>query len=47
MRLISFAVENHKNFKEKQGMFFTPEEGEGRTRLLVFTDLTVGVKLIS
>ena len=29
MRLISFAVENHKNFKEKQGMFFTPEEGEG------------------
>lgn len=28
MRLISFAVENHKNFKEKQGMFFTPEEGE-------------------
>lgn len=29
MRLISFAVENHKNFREKQGMFFTPEEGEG------------------
>ena len=29
MRLISFAVENHKNFREKQGIFFTPEEGEG------------------
>lgn len=29
MRLISFAVENHKNFREQQGMFFTPEEGEG------------------
>lgn len=29
MRLISFAVENHKNFREKQGMFFTPEKGEG------------------
>ena len=28
MRLISFAVENHKNFREKQGMFFAPEEGE-------------------
>ena len=28
MRLISFAVENHKNFREQQGMFFTPEEGE-------------------
>ena len=29
MRLISFAVENHKNFREQQGMFFTPEECEG------------------
>ena len=29
MRLISFAVENHKNFREQQCMFFTPEEGEG------------------
>ena len=28
MRLVSFAVENHKNFKDQQGMFFTPEEGE-------------------
>lgn len=29
MRLRSFAVENHKNFREQQGMFFTPEEGDG------------------
>lgn len=29
MRLISFAVENHKNFREQQGMFFAPEEGDG------------------
>ena len=36
MRLMNFWVENHKNFKTKQGIFFTHEDGTPFTTVGVY-----------
>lgn len=36
MRLMNFWAENHKNFKTKQGIFFTHEDGTPFTSVGVY-----------
>ena len=47
MRLMNFWVENHKNFKTKQGVFFTHEDGTPFTTVGVYGPNSGGVKLTS